>query len=234
MEDWRDPALAREWEASAETLATRAGQLDILVALVRDAARGGVVVDLGVGSGLVAERVLEEVPTARLVGIDFSPPMLALAERRLARFGKRVSLVEHDLAEIDALQLSDERYTAAISVQALHNVADDVKRRTIAWVSRTLAPAGLFVLVDRVAVASPVLYGDYRAIWERLARLHGREPETAATFEEHLAHLAETGDDPATLDTHVGWLHEANFDAACLHLHGNRAVVAARRRDTVA
>jgi len=60
------------------------------------------VLDVGCGSGRVGEDVLEG-GAAQYVGIDFSEPMLALAERRLARFGERVRLVPANFltAELD-------------------------------------------------------------------------------------------------------------------------------------
>jgi SAM-dependent methyltransferase len=60
------------------------------------------VLDVGCGSGRVGEDVLEG-GAAEYVGIDFSEPMLALAERRLERFGDRVRLVAADFlsAELD-------------------------------------------------------------------------------------------------------------------------------------
>jgi SAM-dependent methyltransferase len=53
------------------------------------------VLDVGCGSGRVGELVLD-AGAAEYVGIDFSAPMLELAERRLTRFGERVSLVQGD------------------------------------------------------------------------------------------------------------------------------------------
>src|SRR5262245_46545525 len=47
------------------------------------------VLDVGCGSGRVGEEVLAE-GASQYVGIDFSEPMLELAERRLAGFGERV------------------------------------------------------------------------------------------------------------------------------------------------
>jgi SAM-dependent methyltransferase len=41
------------------------------------------VVDLGTGSGTLAERILDVRPRARLIGIDADPAMLATATRRL-------------------------------------------------------------------------------------------------------------------------------------------------------
>jgi SAM-dependent methyltransferase len=56
------------------------------------------VLDVGCGSGRVAEHVLEH-GASRYVGIDFSEPMLALAAERLERFGSKVELVQGDFLE---------------------------------------------------------------------------------------------------------------------------------------
>lgn len=53
------------------------------------AAPGSVLVDCTLGMGGHTEAVLEQVPTARVVGIDRDPQAIALASRRLARFGDR-------------------------------------------------------------------------------------------------------------------------------------------------
>jgi SAM-dependent methyltransferase len=53
------------------------------------------VLDVGCGSGRIGEFVLE-AGASRYLGIDFSEPMIALAEERLARFGERVELVTDD------------------------------------------------------------------------------------------------------------------------------------------
>jgi len=64
-------------------------------ALTRAAAdgSGAVLVDATLGAGGHAERFLEEFPGLRLIGLDRDPDALAVAGRRLARFGDRVALV---------------------------------------------------------------------------------------------------------------------------------------------
>ena len=59
------------------------------------ASPGAEVLDVGCGSGRVAEHVLE-AGAGRYVGVDFSAPMLDLARGRLERFGPKVELVEAD------------------------------------------------------------------------------------------------------------------------------------------
>ena len=61
--------------------------VDLLAPALR--APGSVLVDCTLGMGGHTEAVLEQVPTARVVGIDRDPQALELAGARLARFGDR-------------------------------------------------------------------------------------------------------------------------------------------------
>ena len=58
------------------------------------------VLDVGCGSGRVAEGVLE-AGAGTYIGIDFSAPMIGLSERRLARFGDKVTLMTGDFMKED-------------------------------------------------------------------------------------------------------------------------------------
>jgi 16S rRNA (cytosine1402-N4)-methyltransferase len=60
-------------------------------------------VDATVGAGGHAERLLEQGPGVRLLGIDRDPDALDLALQRLARFAGRFELVAGDFAELDAV-----------------------------------------------------------------------------------------------------------------------------------
>jgi SAM-dependent methyltransferase len=53
------------------------------------------VLDIGCGSARIAEPLLE-AGASEYVGVDFSAPMLGLAQERLGRFGDRVRLIEAD------------------------------------------------------------------------------------------------------------------------------------------
>jgi SAM-dependent methyltransferase len=77
------------------------------------------VLDVGCGSGRVAEHVLE-AGASEYVGIDLVPEMLELAAARLARFGDRVTLVEGDF-----LDLTIERpFDVVLSLGLFDYVAD--------------------------------------------------------------------------------------------------------------
>jgi ubiquinone/menaquinone biosynthesis C-methylase UbiE len=220
---WDRRETAREWDAGGGAgLPTRVEQQEILLALLSEAGVGErVVLDLGVGSGLVAEAVLDALPEASLVGIDFSEPMLELARERLDRFGPRVHLLQHDLADIGDLVLPTGQYAAAFSVQTLHHLSDADKEKAIAWSAAVVESGGLIVIVDRVAVPES-LFCAWAAVWRRI------DPATPATYMEYEGQLACAGDRPADAYDQLSWLRNAGLDAMCLHAYGNRVVLVGR------
>jgi 16S rRNA (cytosine1402-N4)-methyltransferase len=64
------------------------------------AAPGSVLVDCTLGMGGHTEAVLDQIPTARVIGIDRDPQALALAGARLSRFGDRFTPVHAVYDEI--------------------------------------------------------------------------------------------------------------------------------------
>jgi tRNA (cmo5U34)-methyltransferase len=212
---------------------TRPEQLDIMISVLEVEYRPGTyVLDVGMGSGIVEEMVFERVSGVQIVGMDASEPMVQLAHERLAPYRGRYDVVMGDLTRLGAVTLPEREYSVAVSVQVIHNVAHEHKREAFRFVHDALAPGGLFLLVDRVRVDTPGLFGAYLAMWRRLDRLHGAtvSANERGTFEEHTLSVSTRGDQPATLEEHLRWLREAGFaEAACLHLHTNRALFAARK-----
>lgn len=85
---------------------------DSVVELLRSLTPGllsGWIVDGTVGLGGHAERVLEALPNARVLGSDRDPRALELARERLARFGERVRLVQARHSELARIVREDLR-----------------------------------------------------------------------------------------------------------------------------
>lgn len=232
VDEWSDEAFARRWDAAAlEENPVRAEQLDILLSvLVEEYRSGEVILDLGAGSGIVEEMIFGQIPKARVIGVDSSAAMIRLAHDRLRGYENRYRIIRHDLEELATLDLPEDEYGIVISVQALHHLSDDRKKRLFAFVRETLRENGLFLLLDRLAENTPALYSCYRSLWRRQERVYRiRISAARETYEEHAEKLSAKQDHPASLKQHLVWLREAGFDAACLHLHGNRALFAARK-----
>src|SRR5579885_1838272 len=76
----------------------RPRQLDVMLRVLRFAPRPPRrVLDLGCGDALLLAAVLEAVPEAAGLALDFSPQMLEQARARLAAFGPRAATAEADL-----------------------------------------------------------------------------------------------------------------------------------------
>jgi len=79
------------------------------------------VLDAGCGSGRVTEALLERLPRGSVVALDASAAMLEEAQRRLARFGDRVTYVHADLG---APLPIEEPVDAVLSTATFHWVPD--------------------------------------------------------------------------------------------------------------
>lgn len=77
---------------------------EVLTHLKLDSTDSGFrIVDATVGLGGHAGAILEAVPDGKLVGIDRDAASLELAQRNLARFGDRATLVQANLADLDSV-----------------------------------------------------------------------------------------------------------------------------------
>jgi SAM-dependent methyltransferase len=231
MEDFRDPATAQSWDADPiRRNPTRPEQLDIMLSILEEMYEPGeAILDVGIGTGIIEEMIFERVPGAYVVGVDGSPAMLEIAHRRLEIYAGRYEVVVHELREIGGLELPKRQYQTAISVQTIHNVADEYKPPIFRFIYDALESGGMFLLLDRIAIDTPGLFETYKSLWKRLNRVHSTTAGEGETFAEHVEQVRVRGDLPANLEQHLRWLREAGFEAACLHLHGNRALFAARK-----
>jgi tRNA (cmo5U34)-methyltransferase len=227
-DDWLNPDFARNWDAGAEVgNPARALQLDLVTAVVAAEYRpGSAILDLGAGSGQMEALILKARPDARIVVVDSSPAMLAIARQRLSAAGDRVTLVEGDFAEPERIALPPTDYGTALLIQTLHHVPHDRKRRVLAMLARTLSPDGLLILVDRMTLADDALRSVQGRMWTWLERRSTLKSGWSA--DDLFRRIARKEDHTASLEEHLGMLREAGFTAACLQLELNRAVLVGR------
>jgi tRNA (cmo5U34)-methyltransferase len=177
------------------------------------------VLDLGTGTGILAAGVAAAYPDAELVLVDGAPAML---EHARAALGDRVQLHVADLAD----PLPAGPFDAVVSALAIHHLEDDGKRALFARACEALPPGGVFVNAEQVAGPTPCFDARYRAWHEASARALGATAQEWADAVERMGH-----DRCADLESQLGWLREAGFDAAdCLFKDHCFAVLVARRR----
>lgn len=113
------------------------------------AVRVDTVLDLGIGTGETARRVLAAHPKARLVGIDGNADMLAAADRTLDP--GRVRLEHRQLED----PLPDGPFELVVSALAVHHLDGPAKAALFRRGYEAMAPGGAFVLADLVVPDDP-------------------------------------------------------------------------------
>jgi SAM-dependent methyltransferase len=105
--------------------------------------KGERILDVGCGPGFYVAELLDELgPDGSVVGIDVAPAMLAVARDRVAG-RENVELIESDAT---SLQVADDDFDAALSVQVFEYVED--VDAALGEVRRALRPGGRIVLWD--------------------------------------------------------------------------------------
>jgi SAM-dependent methyltransferase len=113
-----------------------------LVARELGPALEGRVVELGCGTGQIAELLLDAHPAATYLGLDLSERMLAAACRRLERFAGRVELRRVS----GPLPLDGVRCDGAFGVDVLHHVEEPVA--ALRELRAALAPGAPVVFLE--------------------------------------------------------------------------------------
>jgi demethylmenaquinone methyltransferase / 2-methoxy-6-polyprenyl-1,4-benzoquinol methylase len=123
--------------------------------LVSRLPRGGHVLDVATGTGLVAAELLRQ--GFEVTGLDLSPEMLAVARRR---FGDEVELIN---ASAEALPLASESFDHLTVTHVFRYVADP--GATLAELARVVRPGGLVASLELGVPQGPA-----RPLWELYVR----------------------------------------------------------------
>jgi len=123
------------------------------------------VLDIGCGTGDLARLVARRYPTARVVGADFTAPMLANARRRGLRAaeGPRVAL-----ARANALHLpfADGSFDLVTNAFVARNLSD--LPRALAEMRRVLRPGGVLMTLEITEPTSPFFGSLFHAYFDQV------------------------------------------------------------------
>jgi tRNA (cmo5U34)-methyltransferase len=174
-------------------------ELGRLVALIGDPRP--TILDLGIGTGAVAERCLRVRPEARLVGVDADAEILDLARARLHRF-ESLELITGSFLEVD---IPDADLIVA-SLSFHHVASPQEKRKLYRRCRRALGKTGAMLVADCFLPSVDRLALDGMEEWRRhLERSY--PPEESVAFLD-----AWAGEDTYfPLGDEVAWLGQAGF-----------------------
>ena len=106
---------------------------------------GEAVLDIGAGTGTLALMVKEDVPDARVTGLDADPAILAQARSKAAESGADVDFVEGSGTE---LPFADGSFDVVLSTLFFHHLSGADKRAAAGEVRRVLKPGGRLHVAD--------------------------------------------------------------------------------------
>ena len=131
--------------------------LDVAASAIPRRARS--IVDLGTGTGALAERCLRRAPRARLLGIDADGEILKLAERRL---GSRARLLRRSFTRV-SLPLCE----AVVASFALHHIRSRSSKASLyRRIRAALPPGAIFISVDGQPAANRELAREQHQQWK--------------------------------------------------------------------
>ena len=192
------------------------------------AVRPARVLDLGAGTGALAQAILDRAGRVgdcpSVVLLDLNAEMLEQARTRLAAFGDLIACRRqsyHDpLPRCDAVAAS----------LALHHVPDmDEKRRLYERIYEALRPGGVFVNADAVVPADPDGRATAMEAWAAHMVDCGFTRERAFELFEEWAEE----DTYQPLEEELDGVGAAGFEAECAWHEGPMAVVVGRKLGTV-
>jgi tRNA (cmo5U34)-methyltransferase len=224
---WNTSDFALGYDAAAQIVHPHylAIQGEILSLLSLPLDQPATVVDLGGGSGRLLERILDRWPLARGIVIDQSEPFLAIAERRLARFGDRATCLFARL-QGDWPSQVPRNVTAFVSMSAIHHMEPHEKKSLYARCFLQLAPGGMLLNGDEIRAPDDSAYLSTLTAWAGHMRANMASGAIPSTFHDALhgwidrnvtrfGHEKKSGDDcHESLDAQLAYFHSAGFTTA--------------------
>jgi tRNA (cmo5U34)-methyltransferase len=161
--------------------------------------------DLGAGTGVLAEGILRRYPLAEVTVFDLADNMLEAARGRLKKFESRAVFRKGDFSRDDF----GIGYDLVLSGLSIHHLEDPRKRELYRKIYLALNPGGLFLCRDIIRGATVRLDGIYIRLWRDYVRSTGENDA------ELMDRYAEE-DHPACVEDQLEWLREAGFvDVGC-------------------
>jgi len=156
------------------------------------------IVELGLGTGALAFRLLSDLRVRRYCGYETSPALACLARARLSMFGAEVTVNETDFRKA-ALPTN---VMAIVSTLTFHYLANKDKKHVFSKCFQALSARGVLVIGDRVVSGNPTFAKIYHS---RMTRFWD---QATAHWTEELRSAHKTQDDP----TEEPWFLEEQLE----------------------
>jgi tRNA (cmo5U34)-methyltransferase len=179
------------------------------------------IMDLGCGDGALGRMLLDAYPTAIVIFVDFSEPMLEALQKQIGS-NQRAMTVKADFATPAWAKgfKVEKPFDVIVSGFAVHHQPDDRKRELYTEIYGLLREGGIFLNLEHVSSATPsgsALFDSFFV--DHLIRFH-RDTAPSKTRQEieetYYQRPDKTENILAPVETQCQWLSEIGFqDVDC-------------------
>jgi tRNA (cmo5U34)-methyltransferase len=235
-EAWKSATLARTFlEGVRGGIPFAAEQIEVMLRVIQ-ARQAPVnrILDLGCGSGVLAQAILTRYPQAQCVLVDFSEPMLDAARAQLGEREPRPQFALADLGLPDWRRGLTGTFDVAVSGYAIHHLSDQRKRDLYAEIFALLATGGAFINIEHVASPTPWVERICDELMiDSLHAFHGRQgsSKTRQQVADEFVHRPDKAANIlAPVEAQCDWLRACGFvDVDCYFKVFELAVFGGRR-----
>lgn len=172
------------------------------------------ILDIGAGTGLLSEFIMQKFPSASLHLLDESTEMLSKAQLRLEKYTPKI------FVQPMTAPLPDGGFHAIISSLAIHHLIDEEKRDLFRRIFQALVPGGIFINGEQILGENDWQQKLFEDTHLDGARALGSDEAEIQAAEERM-----TYDKCSTLRDQILWLRQIGFQNADSFFHSFRFAV---------
>ncbi len=174
------------------------------------------ILDLGVGSGYLSQKMIEMFPHASITAVDAATLMIDQAKLRLKTYLGQITFKSVTFQELPEKEKELSGIDAVVSAFALHHLSSDEKLRLFQFVYSILKPNGWFVNCDIFRSTVPTFeelfrHLQYVGVRERTYSMKHEEKTVDQIASEYTSKEKRDGDKLMTVAEEMGLLSEAGF-----------------------
>jgi SAM-dependent methyltransferase len=144
--EFDEAQYARDWAARFDPTPERLRLFEMIIGQLKTHALPEPhIVELGIGPGYLAARILDAIPGLTYQGIDFSRPMLEMAAARLEKHSQRLSFTQANLVG-DSWEEWVKPPGAIVSSWTLHDLGSEANTSTVYRCCKSMLPSGGIML----------------------------------------------------------------------------------------